>query len=413
MFKESKMSTKNIANRVQERQWLFLLILILMSVAGLFASDIYLPSLPDLSRWFGQSPDAMQYTLGIYLLGMSIGQLIYGPLTERYGRKNLIIIGVTIYFLASLSCAFSYSYYQLLFSRLVQALGACSGLIIGRSIVGDLYDAKESGKIFSTIFPFVGMSPAISPVIGGMIGHYFGWQSTFIFVSLFALVLIFLVKVYLPETQDPATKKPLNIGKIITTYPAILFNKKFILYASASCAAYMAYFSYIAQSPFIFSAYGYGERAIGCFYVTLSLTYVLGNLTCKKLLNKWSIDTTLRRGYIIFCSGALLLFLSGYLHLPLFMMVAAISVLTFGNGFLLPLGAAGVVSSFASTRGYASGLLGFVQLGLAALAAAFIGHLSHNSVTGLGGYVLLVALLGLFINLVFQKVNRPALSNAR
>lgn len=385
-----------------KKKWLFLVTLTLMSMAGLVGSDLYLPTLPAMGIAFDQSTRDMQITLGIYLFGLSVGQIFLGPLSDHYGRKNLLILGMIVYLLSSLSCAFSLSYHQLLISRLFQALGACSGLVIGRAIIGDLYDSSEAGKIFSTIFPFVGMSPAISPFIGGLIGHYFGWQSTFIFVALFALSVILLSYFFLTETLLESKKTSLHIIKIISTYPRVLADKKFLFYASAPCIAYIAYFAYISQSPFIFHSHGFGEREIGMFYITLSLTYVAGNIVGKKLLNEVHINTALKIGYFAFNLGSFLLVISGFMHLSLLVMVISISILTFGNGFLIPLGTAGVVSSISGKVGYASGLLGFLQLGLAAISSAVIGTISQNSIARMGLYIFVVTLSGFFIHIYLK-----------
>src|SRR5690349_9664569 len=129
---------------ITNRRWLFLLILMLLSTAGLVGSDVYLPSLPEMGNVFHRNQHDMQLTLGVYLVGLSIGQLILGPITDRFGRKKLLVIGMLVYFIASLSCIYAHAYYQILIIRLVQAFGACSGLIIGRAIVGDLFDVKEA-----------------------------------------------------------------------------------------------------------------------------------------------------------------------------------------------------------------------------------------------------------------------------
>ncbi|RDI37587.1 multidrug effflux MFS transporter [Aquicella lusitana] len=402
MLNQSVTAAENV-KLIAHQRWLFLLILMLMSTAGLVGSDVYLPTLPAIGKALQHDPHAMQLTLGIYLFGLSIGQLILGPLTDRFGRKKLLVLGMFVYLFASVSCAFSVTYSQMLVSRFIQAIGACSGLIIGRAIVGDLFDAKEAGKIFSTIFPFVGMSPAISPVIGGFIGYYFGWQATFLFVGLFALTVAILAVYFLPETLSEKNRQSLHLLKVISAYPKLFFNKKFIAYVSVPCTAYIAYFAYIAQSPFIFHANGFGERAIGAFYISLSLTYVLGNLTGRRLLNSFELDQVIYVGFVAFNLGGLLLLLAGMIHLPLYMMVASVSILTFGNGFLIPLGTAGVISSFSKSTGYASGLLGFLQLGVAALSSSLVGPLSKNSVLNLGIYIFVTTLLGIILFAAFNK----------
>ncbi|TAK75828.1 MAG: Bcr/CflA family efflux MFS transporter [Gammaproteobacteria bacterium] len=402
MLNQSVTTYQNV-NTIMQRKWLLLLILTMMSTAGLVGSDVYLPALPIIGNVLKQDQHAMQLTLGIYLFGLSIGQLIIGPLTDRFGRKNLVIGGMLLYLAASLSCAFSVSYNQMLISRFLQALGACSGLAIGRAIVGDLFEPKEAGKVFSSIFPFVGMSPAISPVIGGFIAYYFGWQATFIFVGLFALAITLLAVSYLPETLTADKQQPLHLMKVLSGYPKLLADKKFLAYLTAPCTAYIAYFAYIAQSPFIFHAHGYGERAIGTFYITLSFTYVAGNLIGKRLLNSFELDRIIRWGYMIFNLGGLLLFMTGLLTTSLVFMVAAISILTFGNGFLIPLGTAGVISASSKSIGYGSGLLGCLQLGSAALSSAIVGIVAQDSILNLGIFIFCATLLGMILFLSLNK----------
>lgn len=393
MSQQSHQTAQSLEKAVQPK-WLFLTILAMMSVGGLIGSDVYLPAMPAMAHYFSHSMQAIQLTLGLYLLGLSVGQLIYGPLTESLGRKKLLIIGVAIYLLASLSCFLAVNYWQLLISRFLQALGACSGLIIGRAIVGDIYNQQEAGRIFSTIFPVVGMSPAISPAIGGVIAHYFGWRGTFAVVSLFAFSLLALILIFLPETHRVDRYKWPKLGAILHSYKETLFKRSFLIYVFAPCFAYITYFGYIAQSPFIFHQNGFTELEIGFFYITLSLCYVAGNLVGKRCLQSYNLDSILACGYIIFTLGGLGIFLTGLFNWPLFLIVLFISVLTFGNGQLIPLGVAGVITSFPKSKGYASALLGFLQLGSAGISTAIVGRVTNNSLLGLGLYVFVFCLLG-------------------
>lgn len=412
MSDQSTQSSQDIKIYTQKYQNhnLFILILILMSTSGLVGSDAYLPNLPEIGNFFQQDAQAMQLTLAIYLVGLSVGQLILGPLTDAFGRKKLLLIGMSIFFLASFSCALSLNYTQMLISRLFQALGASSGLIIGRAMIGDKFNINESGKIFATIFPFVGLSPAISPFLGGFIGYYFGWRSTFLFVSLFAFIVAFLVSFYLPETLEKNKRQPLQFLKVFSAYPKLIFNKKFISYAIAPCTAYIVFFAYIATTPFILNAYGYDERMIGSFSIALSLTYVIGNLMGKKLLNYFDLDRVLSIGFFIFSFGGFLMFLVGILSLSFAAVVIAISVVTLANGFLIPLGTAGVIGSFSKNTGYASGLLGFLQLGAAALSTSLIGVLIQNSIQKLTFFIFVSTILGtcIFLHDYFQKKRMTA-----
>lgn len=400
MCNQSVTFTDAIIKNKSER-WLFLLIIVLMSVAGLIGYDIYLPAMPQIGMYFHQSMHVVQLTLGVYLIGLSMGQLILGPITDRFGRKKLLIVGMIGYFFSSIFCAFSHSITEMIFFRLIQAISSCSGLIIGRAIVGDLFDAKESGKIFSTIFPFVGMSPAISPVIGGFLSYYFGWQSTFLLMALFAAIIAILVVYFLHETLLESNQRELHFKKILMGYLELIKNRKFIAYAAAPCIAYVAYFAYITQSPFLFHAYGYGERAIGSFYIALSFTYVTGNLIGRRLLASMQLNALIYLGFVFFCFGGLLLLVTIVAGFPLYMIIISFSILTFGNGFLIPLGTAGVMSSFSKSTGYASGLLGFIQLGSAATSSSLIGFFSKHSINYFGLYIFFATIVGLLIFYIF------------
>ncbi len=398
MFNESFSTYTNL----RYFKFKFLIILTMMSVSGLIASDIYLPAMPLMGQYFKISSHATQLTISIYLFGLGVGQLILGPISEVYGRRKLSIICMILFATASLACALSNNYYVFMGFRLCQAIGSCAGLVIGRAIIGDMCPTKDAAKVYATIFPFVGMSPAISPFLGGYISTYLGWRYTFIFLAIFALLMLVMFWKNIPETHKDRTPTTLKIQLIVKNYIAVLLNRNFIAYASAPCFAYIAYFAYITQSPFIFSTMGYRTDQIGFFYITLSLTYVIGNLISKKMIVYKSIDNTLKYGYLIFISGGILIALVALFPHQLLGVLIAISVLTMGNGFLIPMGSAGAVSACPSNRGYASGLLGFFQLVVASTSASLIGPFSSNKISCMGIYILFVTIFGGLIYLLFK-----------
>jgi DHA1 family bicyclomycin/chloramphenicol resistance-like MFS transporter len=397
---------KNVEFISLPQKFTFFLILTLMSVAGLVGSDVYLPTLPTIATYFGKTKEALQLTISLYLLGLALGQLLLGPITDHFGRKRVLIPCMLLYMVASLACAFASNYTLLLISRFFQAVGASGGLVIGRAIIADLFDPKEAGKVFATIFPFVGMSPAISPMIGGLIGYYFGWRFNFIFIAIFAIALIILTTLVIQETLPLLKRKALHLGEVLLAYPRLLRDAGFLFYVIAPCTAYMAFFGYIAESPFIFHSEGYGERAIGSFYFSLSLTYLAGGIISRKLLSKKSLDAVLSYGFKIFSVGALLFFICGIFQSSLLWLILSISILTLGNGFLIPLGTAGVVGNFSGKVGYASGLLGFLQLGVTALVTAYIGHLTQGHVVRLGLFLVGIAILSLLARKLLSKTRQ-------
>ncbi|XWO13377.1 Multidrug transporter MdfA protein [Candidatus Hepatincola sp. Pdp] len=376
---------------------LFLTIIIMMTVIGLLSTDIFLPSLPQISHDFSSNPEITQLTISLFLLGLSVSQLIYGPLSESFGRKKIILIGVTVYIIASIGCLFSPSIEYLIIFRLLQGVGACAGMTIGRAIIGDAFTKQESGKIFATVFPFVGLSPAIAPVIGGLIDEFFGWRAVFLTVLLLGLMIFILIILFLPETLSQDKRKPIHPVHIGRHYVSLIGDKLFIGYVVIPCIAYFAYFAYLTISPFILHAQGLTAKMIGLCYISVSISYVLGNLTSRKLLNYYGLNKVLTIGYTIFLISGVLMVPFNYFSFNLFLFLLPITCLTFANGFLIPLGSAGVIANFSHLAGYASGLLGFLQLGSASLTAAIVGSLTNGSQILLAYYIAFIAIIGVIL----------------
>jgi len=235
------------------------------------SSDIYLPALPAMAEYFHVRSQDIQTTLSVYLLGLSISQIIYGSLSDRFGRRPVIIIGVAIYTLFSGLCMISTSVKALVIFRFFQAVGACSGMVLGRTIVGDLFKKEESAQVFASIFPIVGVSPAISPMIGGFLTSYFNWQANFLFLVIVGIMLMIVIATSLGETLPQGKRVGILITELIKNYGRILCNPIYLAYSTIVCTAYGAYFAYLVNSPFIFNKLGFNPDSIGFFYVTISL----------------------------------------------------------------------------------------------------------------------------------------------
>ena len=377
-----------------------------MSVIGLVSTDIYVPALPEIAHAFAVDGKILQLSLTTYFLGLAIAQLIYGPMSDTWGRKPVVLLGISIFTIASLAIVFASQIETLLIARFFQAIGACAGMTIGRSIVGEIYTKEETGKIFATIFPFIGLSPAIAPVIGGVIAISFGWRAIFGFVTLLGILLIGVIKTQLPETKAQVDRVPMKFGAIVSNYREVVSNRLFWGYALCPCFAYIAYFAYIAESPFILAKYGYSTQVISFFYISLSISYVIGNFTARKLLSTMKLPRVILLGYLFFISGGLLMLLLNYtlnVSSLSFDLILPSTILTLGNGFLLPLGSAGVISTFSKNSGYASGLLGFVQLGSAALTTAIIGMISQGNPLALATYILVANCIGFILYMITIK----------
>ncbi|WP_273756184.1 multidrug effflux MFS transporter [Bartonella sp. MM73XJBT] len=359
---------------------LFVLLIICLSVGGLISTDIFLPALGDMRQYYQVTESQIQNAVAVFLLALAVGQLIYGPLSDNFGRKKTLLFGLFLWLFTTLGIVYTVNIQAFFILRFLQGLGACSGIVLSRAIINDLMDKKAAGRLYLVIFPFVGTSPALAPLIGGILLQVFNWQATFIFLSLFIFLTILLCYFVLTETLSPIKRQSFSPAGVIKSSLGVLRNKQFIFYALIPCFAYATYFAYIVESPFFLTALGLSSLYIGYSYIGVSLTYVLGNLVARRLLKRESMEHTVRRGYIIFVIGGILFALQMYVSpWPLVTSLIAISFLTFGNGFLLPLGTALAISSHPQAAGAASGVMGSLQLGSAALSAAVIGKISgHN-----------------------------------
>lgn len=340
----------------------------------------------------------IQSAIAIFLFGISISQLIYGPLSDSFGRKNILLIGLAIWLVSTLGIFVSTSVDQLYLLRLLQGIGACAGITISRAIMSDLYDREQAGQLYLIIFPFVGMSPAIAPMLGGQLAFYFGWKSCFLFMSLFIAITILLTLFRFSESLPSEKRIPFHPVTLFRNILAVLSHRRFLHFALIPCFAYASYFAYIVESPYLFSSMGLSVNLIGYTYITLSLAYVLGNLAAKKISRKIGTERTIQKGYLIFMLGGFMFALQMLISpSPIVTSILSISILTFGNGFLLPLGTANAIAAKPELSGTASGVMGSLQLGSAAIASHYIGQFSNHDLHTTGLIIGGVSLLGFVI----------------
>lgn len=396
------------------RKFFFLVTLAMMSMSGLVATDIFIPALGDMSHDLEMTSLQAQSLISIFLFGIAVMQLVYGPLSDSFGRRPFLLLGSGVFTLVSVLIALSDTVLEMSVLRFLQAVGACVGLTLGRAIVADLYDKEEAGKIFLAIFPFVGMSPAVAPVIGGVLNIHFGWPSCFLFIALFSALLFLLVLCFFRESKPKGKRPPLRFPIILGNYKKLLRAPTFIAYMLPVCFAYAAYFAYISESPFLLKKQGLTPASIGYSYISLSLLYVLGNLYARKTAEKRGLDHTLLMGYLFFLAGGSFLFLALATFPNVFgLSILGVSLIAFGNGHLLPLGTAGGVTAIPTLSGAASGVLGCLQLASGAAAAQLIGLLSNHEPFKVGLVIFLICLSGFLLHnrLFFMLSKKNAREN--
>ena len=342
---------------------------------GQIATSIYLPSMPAMTVDLATDGATMQLTLTAYLIGFAVSQLVYGPLSDRYGRRPALFAGLVLYVVASAACALAGSIEELIAARLFQSMGACAGPVVGRAVVRDLYDGEQAAKVLGYVGFVLAVSPAFAPVLGAYLHGWFGWRANFIFVAAFGAAIGLLMWRKLQETHEPAPQSGLGIANMAASYRALLRSPSFIAYTLNLSLAFTALFVYISESPFVFiEMLGVSEHAYGWYTMAGVGAFAATSLMAGRFAGRLTMVPAVRAGTAIMAAGALMM---GALALGGIFSVAAIlgpmMVVAAGIGIILPYGMAGAMSANPQIAGAASALFGVAQFGLAALGTLLMG----------------------------------------
>ncbi|MFJ1339565.1 multidrug effflux MFS transporter [Pseudomonas caricapapayae] len=370
-----------------------ILILGALSAFGPLAIDFYLPGFPAMALAFGTDEKHIQTTLAAYFLGLSIGQLAYGPVADRFGRRIPLLVGVCLFTLASIACAIAPNLDTLIVARFVQALGGCAGMVLSRAIVSDKCDAVASAKVFSQLMLVMGLAPILAPMLGGVMVNLYGWQSIFVALTVFSALCTLAVALGLPESL-PASQPRQPLSGALRQYGRLLKDRVFIGHALTGGIAIAGMFSYIAGSPFVFiKLYGVPAEHYGWLFGSNAAGFILVAQVNARLLAKRGPAFLLRRAvWLYLLAGLTLLAISAMqpaklwpLLIPLFISIASL-------GCIIPNASACAMSGQGARAGSASALLGCIQFSIAAGAAAMVGVLHDGSAVPMA---LVICLCGL------------------
>ncbi|WP_275285868.1 multidrug effflux MFS transporter [Halomonas elongata] len=371
----------------------FILTVAMLSAFGLIASDVYLPAMPTMTAEFGVANWQMPQTVSFYLLALAMAQLFYGPLSDRYGRKSLLLAGIALYMIGSLGCAVSGSYAGFLAWRILEAVGAAAGLVIGRALIADTCDKRTSAKIYAVVYPLVSLSPALAPAIGGHLAAVFGWRADFLFVAAFGAVALLIVLTLLPETLPTVARTRTSP---FAGFGHVVRDRHFRRYTLVVCAIYCAWFVYLTQSPFLFARQGVSEEQSGWLYLPLTAGIIGANLLAKRLLDRWPYDRIVAAGIACFVLGGMaFLGVVALERQSAATVVLPMCLVSLANGSSLSLAVSGAIASEHGHAATASGLVGFCQIGSAALVAMGLSATFGTGFNVLGGAVLALGLLAL------------------
>ena len=356
-----------------------LLILGALSAFGPLAVDFYLPSFPALAAAFEVDVEQVQQSLAVYFIGLACGQLIYGPLADRYGRRGPLLFGVALFVLSSLACALAPSLDALIVARLAQALGGCAGMVVSRAVVRDLCEPRDAAKVFSQLMLVMGVAPILAPLAGGLLLRLFGWQSIFYCLTLFSALVGLGLYRWRPETL-PREGPRLALRGSLGRYLSLLRDREFMAFALAGGLSMAGMFAYVAGSPFVFiQLYGVPAEHYGWLFGANAVGFIL-----TAQLNSWLMRFRgpgfwLRRlsGLFLLCTLALLACAAW--QAPLWLLMAPLFVAIACLGCILPNAGACAMARQGSQAGSASALMGSLQFVIAALASALVGLLHDGS----------------------------------
>jgi len=356
----------------------FVTVLITLCVAlGPLSTDMYLPALPSLTGFFETTTDKVQLTLSVFFLGFAFAQLIYGPLSDRFGRKPLLIIGLSVFMLASIGCVFATSIEQLIFYRFLQAVGGCAGPVLGRTIVRDIHGAKHSAKVLSHIGTAMALAPAIAPILGGYINNLFDWQSIFIFLAVYGGISIALLVKNVPETCPEEKHHSIHPLLILKNFGFLLSHRHYVGYVLTCSFIFSGLFSFLSGSSFVLIEFlGIKSQHFGYYFTGMVFGYMTGTFIAGHLTLKWGINRLIIWGTSISAIAGIMM--NAFALLEIYGVVFIIAPMYFfmvGVGIVMPQTMAGALAPFPKLAGTASSLLGFLQSLTAAIVGTLVGHL--------------------------------------
>ncbi|MGC1630483.1 MAG: Bcr/CflA family multidrug efflux MFS transporter [Gelidibacter sp.] len=371
----------------------------LLSALGPFSIDLYLPGFPEIANDLNTTTARVALSLSSYFIGVSIGQMIYGPLLDRYGRLIPLLIGLCIYFLASVGIVFVNSVDGLIIARFIQALGGCAGMVAARALVRDLFSVSETAKIFSLLMLVIAISPIVAPTLGGYATAEWGWQSIFIMLSLLAILNIILVYFLLPKGAPPDVNLSLKPKFIINNFWNVFKTPQFYTYTLTGSFAASGLYAYIAGSPHVFmELYGVSEKQYGWIFGIIALGLIIASQLNTFLLKKHTSEQIIKTTLICqVIAGLLLLFGTVFNLINMYSLIVLAFLFLSTQGFAFPNTSALSLAPFSKNAGTASALMGALQLGIGAMVTAGLSMVNSKTPLPMVGTMCVCACLSVTI----------------
>ncbi|QJD97615.1 multidrug effflux MFS transporter [Mucilaginibacter robiniae] len=389
----------------QKRYYFLILLLGTLSTLGPFSIDMYLPGFPAIAKYLHTSVAEVSLSLSSFFVGISAGQLLYGPLLDRFGRKKPLLIGLVLYIIASVGCISAKTIEMLIALRFLQAIGSCAAAVASVAMVRDLFPVKDNAKVFALLMLVVGASPMIAPTVGGYVTAAFGWQWVFIILAVIAVLILVSVVVSLPDSYQPDPTFSLKPGPILKNFQSVIIEPQFYTYAIAGAMAFSGLFAYVSGSPLVFmDVFRVNGKVYGWIFALLSVGFIGSSQVNNLLLKKYDSERILPVAFLmqmivsaIFFAGASLGWFG--LYGTIVMLFLFLSCL----GIINPNASALSIAPFSKNAGTASSLMGAMQLGLGALASAGVSLFNTRSAMPMAAIIAGTSLIGVLALFIGRK----------
>jgi DHA1 family bicyclomycin/chloramphenicol resistance-like MFS transporter len=391
-----------------KNKFTLILILGMLSAIGPFSIDMYLPGFPAIAADLHTTVAHISLSLSSFFIGISAGQLLYGPLLDRFGRKRPLYFGLALYVVASIGCAFAKSADALIVLRLFEALGGCVGMVASRAMVRDIFPVEENAKIFSLLMLVVGVSPIIAPTLGGYVTATIGWKYVFVVLTVMGALILAGVYFFLPAGRKPDTTFSLRPAVILRRFADVFKEPQFYTYAFTGAIAAAGLYAYIAGSPYVFmEIFRVSEKQYGWIFALIALGLIGSSQINSVLLKNFTSQQIIKIAMMCQTITGLILFTFTYLgFLEVFSTIFLIFIFLCCQGFTFPNTSALSLAPFSKSAGIASAVLGGIQMAIGATTSAIVSFLSNHTALPMTGVMAACALVSFSILLVGRRIIR-------
>ena len=360
-----------------------ILVLAATLAVGEAGTDMFLSSLPSLTEVFDTGASRAQLTLSVYLVGFAIGQLVYGPVSDRYGRKRPLLFGTALFVVASIAAGFATSIEMLIVFRFIQSLGGAAGFVIALAIIRDMHDRDTAASMLARMGTVIGFAPGIAPILGGYLLVWFGWRANFFILAAWGLLVIAMVSVWIAESNtqpDPTAMRPLQI---LRNFRTLLRNRTYLGYTLTMVFAFATFFAFISGAPFVFiEVLGIAPEDFAPVTITIIVIgFVAGTLLANSFGRRFGIERVFAWAIMLSAASGVVTAVLPWVGVQSVVgIIGPLAFFAFAMGFIFPLGTAGAIGPFPYMAGAAASLLGFLESAVGASLGALVGILHNGTV---------------------------------